>query len=82
MQKSSASGNSHRRNLSTTPNRRVIWASHPFVGQLGTYIGIALESSRLSVAIHTPSGPHWVPADEALSPAEADAWVASGFNRN
>lgn len=74
--------NSHLRNLSTTPNRRVIWASHPFVGRLGTYIGIALESSRLSVVMHSPSGPRWVLADEALSSTEAKAWAASGFNRN
>lgn len=83
MQKSSASSsNSHGRNLSTTPRRRVIWAIDPFVGRLGTYIGIALESSGLCVAIHSPSGPRWVPADEALSFAEANAWAASGFKRN
>jgi len=83
MQKSSASSsNSHLRNLSTSPSRRVIWASDPFVGRLGTYIGIALESTRLSVAIHTSAGPRWVPADEALSSAEACAWAASGFNRS
>ncbi len=83
MQKSSAStSNSRCRNLSTTPSRRVIWASNPFVGRLGTYVGIALEASRLSVAIDTPGRPRWVPADEALSSAEACAWSASGFNRN
>lgn len=73
MQKSSAS----RRN---SP-RRIIWASDPFVGRLGTYIGIALEASGLSVVIRSPSGPRWVPADEALSAAEASAWAASGFKR-
>ena len=83
MQKSSASsGNPHRRHLSTTPTRRVIWASDPFVGRLGTYIGIAIEASGLRVAIHSPSGPRWVLADEALSFAEANAWAASGFKRN
>lgn len=83
MQKNSASSsNSPRRNLSTTPSRRVIWARDPFVGRLGKYVGIALEASRLSIAIHTPGGPRWVPADEALSSAEACAWAASGFNRN
>jgi hypothetical protein len=83
MQKSSASSsNSHRRNLSTTSSRRVIWANDPFVGRLGTYIGIALEASRLSVAIHTSIGPRWVSADEALSSVEADAWAASGFKHN
>lgn len=83
MQKSSASSrNSPRRSPSTTPTRRVIWASDPFVGQLGTYVGIALEASGLSVAIRAPSGPRWVPADEALSAAEAKAWAASGFKQN
>lgn len=83
MQKISASsGNPHRRHLSTTPIRRVIWASDPFVGRLGTYVGIALEASRLSVAIHSPSGLRWVPADEALSFTEANAWAALGFKRN
>lgn len=83
MQKSSASpSNSHHRNRSTAPSRRVIWASDPLVGRLGTYIGIVLEASRLSVAIDTPGGLRWVPADEALSSAEACAWAASGFNRN
>jgi hypothetical protein len=82
MQKSSASSrNSPRHNLSTTATRRVIWASDPFVGRLGTYVGIALEASGLSVAIRTPSGPRWVPADGALSSAEAIAWAASGFKR-
>ncbi|CAJ6186154.1 Uncharacterised protein [Burkholderia pseudomallei] len=83
MKQSSASSSrkSRRRNLSSAPGRKVIWASHPFLGCLGTYIGIALESYRLSVAVHTPAGPRWVPADEALSAAEADAWAASGFNR-
>ncbi|WP_146014056.1 hypothetical protein [Trinickia dabaoshanensis] len=83
MKQSSASSSrkSRRRNLSSAPGRKVIWASHPFLGRLGTYIGIALEAYHLSVAVHTPAGPRWVPADEALSAAEAGAWAASGFNR-
>jgi len=80
-QSSASSRKSRRRNLSGAPGRKVIWASHPFLGRLGTYIGIALEAYRLSVALHTPTGPRWVPAEEALSAAEADAWAASGFNR-
>ncbi|CAJ8618933.1 Uncharacterised protein [Burkholderia pseudomallei] len=80
-QSSASSRKSRRRNLSTTPSRKVIWASQPFLGRLGTYVAIALEAYRLFVAIHTPVGPRWVPADEALSPAEADTWAASGFNR-
>lgn len=80
-QSSASSRKSRRRNLSGAPGRKVICASHSFLGCLGTYIGIALEAYRLSVAVHTPAGPRWVPADEALSAAEADAWAASGFNR-
>jgi hypothetical protein len=80
-QSSASSSKSHRRNLSTTPRRKVIWAGKPFRGRLGAYIGIVLEAYRLSVAIHTPAGPRWVSADEALSAAEAESWAASGFNR-
>src|SRR5262249_19006817 len=57
---------SRRSNLPTTQRRKVIWASQPFRGRLGAYIGIALETYRLSVAIHTPAGPRWVPVPEAL----------------
>ncbi|WP_147482471.1 hypothetical protein [Burkholderia pseudomallei] len=80
-QSSASSRKSRRRNLSSAPSRKVIWADSPFLGRFGAYIGIALEAYRLSVAVHTPAGPRWVPADEALSAAEADAWAASGFNR-
>jgi hypothetical protein len=80
-QSSASSSKSHRSNFSTTPRRKVIWASQRFRGRFGEYIGIALEAYRLSVAIHTPAGPRWVPANEALSAAEAESWAASGFNR-
>lgn len=81
MKQSSASSRKSRRcNVLTTSRRNVIWASQSFQGRLGTYIGIALEAYRLSVAIYTPVGPRWVPADEALSAAEAESWAVSGFN--
>ena len=81
MKQSSASSRKFRRsNLPTTPSRKVIWASQPFRGRLGAYVGIALESHRLSVAIHTRAGLRWVPVDDALCAAEADSWAASGFN--
>lgn len=80
-QSSASSRKSRRSNLPTSPSRKVIWTSTPFRGRLGAYVGIALEAYRLSVAIHTPAGPRWVPGHEALSALEAESWAASGFTR-
>lgn len=62
--------------------RTVLWASRPFEGTLGRYIGIAFDAGNVSVAIATVTGyARWVPAEEALTDAEADIWAASGFSR-
>ena len=62
--------------------RRVIrWAALPFQGNLGKYIGVALENGEIHVAIQTCAAPRWVKASEALSPFEAEAWARTGFRR-
>jgi hypothetical protein len=70
-----------RRQFPAFVKRQVIWARHPFVCRLGRLIGIALESRRLLVAIYTPTGPRWFPAELALDSAEAQAWASFGFHR-
>ena len=62
--------------------RKVLWAFRPFVGQIGTYIGIAYEAGALTVAVRTAGGsPRWIKVTDALSEAEAEAWARSGFRR-
>ena len=61
--------------------RQVLWARRYWEGQQGKYIGIALESGRLEVAVQTPDGLRWLPAAEALTTAEAQLWAAIGFRR-
>jgi len=58
---------------------RVLWARKPFLGRLGTYAGIRLRHGRLAVAIRHIDRVEWVPAERALSEAEAAAWARSGF---
>ncbi|WP_322014919.1 hypothetical protein [Paraburkholderia sp. J12] len=81
--KSSASRSAtlHRRKSPSFSKRLVLWAKEPFVGRFGRYIGIALESHRLSVAIYTPTGPRWVSAALVLDSVEAHAWASYGFRR-
>jgi hypothetical protein len=63
--------------------RKVIWATQPYSGRLGTYIGIAHEGDALFVAVETAAGsPRWVGVTDALSDVEAEAWVAFGFRHN
>lgn len=81
MKQSSASSRKSRRlNLPLSRGRKVIWASTPFRGRLGAYLGVALDAHQLSVAVQTPAGTLWVLAHKALSAAEAESWAASGFN--
>lgn len=67
----------------TTPAKRtVIWATRAYRGSLGLYVGIAYESGVLTIAVRTSSGGAiWVPANTALTDAEARAWAATGFRR-
>jgi hypothetical protein len=68
---------------SNLPVKRMVrWASQPFVGKLGLYIGISYEAGSISVAVQTVGGhPRWVPSIEALTEAEAESWKATGFGR-
>ena len=62
--------------------RKVLWASWPFFGQLGLYIGVAYEAGTLSVAVQTAAGsPRWIKVTDALSEAEAAPWATFGFRR-
>jgi hypothetical protein len=63
-------------------NKRIIrWATEPYRGRLGEYVGVALDHEGLKVGIRTSVSPRWVAAIEALTPAEAEAWARAGFRR-
>jgi hypothetical protein len=63
-------------------SRRVLWASRPFNGRQGRYVGVAHEQGNLSVAVQTSQGQiRWIDAAEALSEIEAAIWATSGFRR-
>jgi len=65
------------------PARRLVrWASVPYQGKLGEYIGVSLDAGCLRVAVRSGAmAPRWVDAAEALTEMEAAAWARSGFKR-
>lgn len=59
--------------------RQTVWASVPFQGRLGPYIGVRLRNGAVFVAVAGENGLRWVPAERALSEAEAARWARSSF---
>ena len=60
------------------PNKiKTLWASKPWHGRLGTYIGIRWETEQVWVAIWTPNYPKWTLSTDALTEEEARDWAKS-----
>jgi len=56
---------------------KTLWASKPWHGQLGTYIGIRREAGLVWVAIWAPNHPKWILSTDALTEDEARDWAKS-----
>lgn len=68
--------------ITTSAGRRhIVWSTKPFYGRRGVYVGLLLESDELFVAVRRNGAPRWIPAQTALTDAEAQAWRATGFAR-
>ena len=66
----------------TTPVSQIQWACRAYTGKLGRYVAVRLRQGILFVAIAETGRPlRWVRADSALTEAQAQAWLRTGFNR-
>lgn len=60
---------------------QVRWADRAYAGRLGRYVAVRLRGEKMEVAISQQGcAPYWVPANSALTSAEARQWLAQGFN--
>ena len=60
-----------------TNKSKTLWASKPWHGRLGTYIGIRLEAGQVWVAIWKPKHTKRALSTDALSEDEARDWARS-----
>lgn len=59
--------------------RQTIWAKVPIRTAAGRCLGVRLQRGEVWVALAGPPQIRWVPAERALTPAEAARWRAVGF---
>ncbi len=60
------------------PEHLTLGASAPFLGRLGRYVSIQLRGSDVFVAV-AGNPMKWLPAQRALTEAEAKRWAREGF---
>ena len=64
---------------SSTPRRKVIWATFPFNGRRGVYVAVAHADGEITVALRCDGGYRWLKALDCLTDAEARSWARWGF---
>lgn len=58
---------------------KVLWASVPLQTAAGRLVGMRIIDGALEVAIAGPPALRWIPAERALSEAQARRWASFGF---